>query len=55
MLLGTGPSTFDGDPTVLSAPAAPLLLRSAVSGGAEFTEILPPTQCADKVAAMLRY
>ncbi|MFE2156807.1 hypothetical protein ACFW9M_03230 [Streptomyces lydicus] len=43
------------DSTAFSASAAPLLLRSAVLGGASFTEILPPTRCTDGVAALPRY
>ncbi|MGP3941475.1 baeRF2 domain-containing protein [Streptomyces sp. 6N106] len=53
--LGTDSAALGEDPTAFSAPAAPLLLRSAVLGGASFTEILPPTRCTDGVAALLRY
>ncbi|MFF8902302.1 hypothetical protein ACF082_33040 [Streptomyces lydicus] len=53
--LGTDPAALGEDSTVFSASAAPLLLRSAVLGGASFTEILPPTRCTDGVAALLRY
>ncbi|WP_234336526.1 MULTISPECIES: Vms1/Ankzf1 family peptidyl-tRNA hydrolase [Streptomyces] len=54
-VLGTEPAALGEDPTAFSAPAAPLLLRSAVLGGASFTEILPPVRCTDGVAALLRY
>ncbi|MFF8373845.1 hypothetical protein ACF05W_34315 [Streptomyces lydicus] len=53
--LGTDPAALGEDSTVFSAAAAPLLMRSAVLGGASFTEILPPTRCTDDVAALLRY
>ncbi|AXK31278.1 hypothetical protein DVA86_00070 [Streptomyces armeniacus] len=53
--LGTESAALGADPTAFSAPAAPLLLRSAVLGGASFTEVLPPTRCTDGVAALLRY
>lgn len=53
--LGTDPAALGEDPTVFSAPAAPLLLRSAVLGGAAFTELLPPVNATDGVAALLRY
>ncbi|MFH9223738.1 baeRF2 domain-containing protein [Streptomyces lydicus] len=53
--LGTDPAALGEDSTAFSASAAPLLLRSAVLGGASFTEILPPTRCTDGVAALLRY
>ncbi|MFF5900630.1 Vms1/Ankzf1 family peptidyl-tRNA hydrolase [Streptomyces argenteolus] len=53
--LGTDPAALGGDSSVFSAPAAPLLLRSAVLSGADFTEILPPTRATDGVAALLRY
>ncbi|MEW2435088.1 hypothetical protein AB0952_13040 [Streptomyces caniferus] len=53
--LGTEPAALGGDTAAFSAPAAPLLLRSAVLGGASFTEILPPMRCTDGVAALLRY
>ncbi|WP_436775160.1 Vms1/Ankzf1 family peptidyl-tRNA hydrolase [Yinghuangia sp. YIM S09857] len=53
--LGTDPAAFGEDPTIFSAPAAPLLLRSAVLGGAEFTELLPPATATEGVAALLRY
>lgn len=53
--LGTDPAALGGGPTVFSAPAAPLLLRSAVLGGAAFTELLPPARATDGVAALLRY
>ncbi|MBA0053964.1 hypothetical protein E0L36_24860 [Streptomyces sp. AJS327] len=53
--LGTDPAALGTDPTAFSAPAAPLLLRSAVLGGASFTEILPPARCVDGVAALPRY
>ncbi|MFH9126333.1 hypothetical protein ACH4KC_02775 [Streptomyces griseoaurantiacus] len=54
-LLGTDPAAFGDDPTVFSAPAAPLLLRSAVAGGTAFTELLPPARHTDGVAALLRH
>ncbi|KAF4408398.1 MULTISPECIES: Vms1/Ankzf1 family peptidyl-tRNA hydrolase [Streptomyces] len=54
-VVGTDPAALGDDPTVFSAPAAPLLLRSAVAGGAAFTEILPPARATDGVAALLRY
>lgn len=53
--LGTERAALGEDSTAFSAPAATLLLRSAVLGGASFTEILPPTRCTDGVAAVLRY
>jgi hypothetical protein len=53
--LGTDRVALGEDPTAFSAPAAPLLMRSAVLGGVSFTEILPPTNCTDGVAALLRY
>ncbi|MDC7340852.1 hypothetical protein PQR15_35845 [Streptomyces lydicus] len=53
--LGTDPAALGEDSTAFSASAAPLLLRSAVLGGASFTEILPPTRCTDGVAALPRY
>ncbi len=52
--LGTDPAALGEDSTAFSAAAA-LLLRSAVLGGASFTEILPPTRCTDGVAALPRY
>jgi hypothetical protein len=54
-VLGSDGTVFGDDPTVFSAPARPLLLRSAVLGGASFTEILPPTHCTDGVAALVRH
>ncbi|MFF7177498.1 Vms1/Ankzf1 family peptidyl-tRNA hydrolase [Streptomyces sp. NPDC008121] len=54
-VLGTDPAALSDDPTVFSAPAAPLLLRAAALGGASFTEILPPARATDGVAALLRY
>ncbi|WP_255945869.1 baeRF2 domain-containing protein [Streptomyces odontomachi] len=54
-VLGSDATVFGDDPTVFSAPARPLLLRSAVLGGASFTEILPPVRCTDGVAALLRH
>lgn len=43
------------DPTTFTAPAGPLLLRSAVHGNAQFTEILPGIASVDGVAALVRY
>jgi hypothetical protein len=43
------------DSSAFAAPASALLLRSAVHGNAQFTEILPGISCEDGVAAVVRY
>ncbi|WP_406477404.1 hypothetical protein [Streptomyces platensis] len=55
--LNTSRGTHDADKQIglRWRAARRALLRSAVLGGAAFTEILPPTRCTDGVAALLRY
>lgn len=55
MAVVSDPAALPEDPTTFTAPASALLLRSAVRGNAQFTELLPEMSCTDGVAALLRY
>ncbi|NEE54761.1 hypothetical protein G3M55_60540, partial [Streptomyces sp. SID8455] len=52
--LATQAAALDGDSTAFAGQAGPLLLRSAVAAGAEFSEILRPHQVPDGTGALLR-
>lgn len=55
MAVTSDAAALSGDPTTFAAPASALLLRSAVYGNAQFTEILPGVSCEDGMAALVRY